>query len=108
MRTKEELLDFLNRVVGEEYITVEGNGDEGEKVDILPYNYHITSGEYSDISGYITFKGERLDEFNHSTRQMVKVLVDCMNHAYSASIKDCLAGDPDMLSQYKMSRFKFQ
>jgi hypothetical protein len=109
MRTKEELLEFLNRVVGEEYVTVEGNGDDGEKVNILPYNYEITSGGFSEnINGFITFKGEHLDAFNHSTREMVKVLVDCMNHAYSASIKDCLAGDPDILSQYKMSRFKFQ
>jgi hypothetical protein len=109
MRTKEELLDFLKRVVGEEYITVQGNGDEGEKVDILPYSYEITSGGLGEnINGFITFKGENLDDFNHSTREMVKVLVDCMNHAYSASIKDCLVGDPDMLNQYKMSRFKFQ
>jgi hypothetical protein len=110
MRTKEELLDFLNRVVGEQYIVVEDDGDGGQKVDIKPYSHEITSNNtYSNtISGFVTFKGERLDDFNNSGRDMVKILIDCMNHAYSSSIKDCLAGDPDMLNQYKMSRFKFQ
>ena len=108
MRTKEELLDFLNRVVGEEFITVTDDGEGGQKVDILPYSFSVESGVNNDISGYVTFKGERLDDFNHSTRQMVKILIDCMNHSYSQSVKDCLAGDPDMLSHYKMSRFKFQ
>ncbi len=110
MRTKEELLDFLYRVVGEDYIMVEDDPSGGEKVDIKPYYYEIDSNnEFSNtVSGSITFKGEHLDTFNNSGRDMVKTLVDCMNHAYSSSIKDCLAGDPDMLNQYKMSRFRFQ
>ena len=110
MRTKEELIEFLHRVVGEPYVIVEDDEDEDNgSVDIKPYSYEIsTGGGYTDtISGYITFKGERLDSFNNSGRDMVKTLIECMNHSYSAVIKDCLANDPDMLSHYKMSRFKF-
>ena len=108
MRTKQELIEFLHRVVGEPYVIVEGEGDdENGSVDIRPYAYEITSGGNSEISGYITCKGERLDSFNNSGRDMVKTLIECMNHSYSAAIKDCLANDPDMLSHYKMSRFKF-
>ena len=108
MRTKEELISFLHRVVGEDYVIVE-NDEENGSVDIKPYNYELSAGGgYTDtVSGYITFKGERLDSFNNSGRDMVKTLIECMNHSYSAAIKDCLANDPDMLSHYKMSRFKF-
>lgn len=105
MRTKEELLDFLHRVAGPDYVIVD---IENDSVDIKPFSYEITRGGYDNtICGFITFKGSQLDEFNNSGRDMIKTLVECMNHAYSASIKDCLAGDPDMLNQYKMSRFKF-
>ena len=108
MRTKQELIDFLNRVVGEPYVIIDGDDEDGS-VDIKPYNFELsTEGRYTNtVSGYITFKGEHLDSFNNSGRDMVKTLVECMNHAYSTSIKDCLANDPDMLSHYKMSRFKF-
>lgn len=107
MRTKEELLDFLHRVVGPDYVVVDIEDDSGS-VDIRPYNYEINVGGRSEtISGFITFKGERLDDFNNSGRDMVKTLIECMNHSYSQAVKDCLAGDPDMMSHYKMSRFKF-
>jgi hypothetical protein len=108
MRTKQELIDFLSRVVGIDYCIVDIT-DENGSVDIKPYNYEITRGGYENtISGYITFKGDHLDEFNNSGRDMVKTLIECMNHSYSQAVKDCLAGDPDMLNNYKMSRFKFQ
>lgn len=112
MRTKQELIDFLNRVVGEPYVFIDGDDEDGS-VDIKPYNFELSNGHTfthfnaDTVSGHITFKGERLDSFNNSGLDMVKTLVECMNHAYSTSIKDCLANDPDMLSHYKMSRFKF-
>mgnify|MGYP003671669395 CR=1 FL=1 len=107
MRTKKELMTFLHRIVGEEYCIIDV---EDDSIDIKPYGYHIWSYDTGKdtISGYITFKGERLDNFNNSGRDMIKSLVNGMNHSYSTAIKDCLIGDPDMLNNYKMSRFKFQ
>jgi len=74
MRTKDELLDFLFRVVGEEYIIVTSDDNGGEKVDIKPYDYQISQNNgYDDsISGSIRFKGEYLNDFNNSGRDMVK------------------------------------
>tara|TARA_R110000803_G_scaffold1618_2_gene5164 strand:- start:1304 stop:1624 length:321 start_codon:yes stop_codon:yes gene_type:complete len=106
MRTKKELMTFLHRIVGEEYCIIDVGDDS---IDIKPYGYQTTIVAVEDtISGYITFKGERLDNFNNSGRDMIKSLVNGMNHSYSTAIKDCLIGDPDMLNNYKMSRFKFQ
>jgi hypothetical protein len=104
MRTKEELIQFLHNVAGEDSITV--NHETG-KIDIKPYTINNTTHENGHASGEIRFKGEHFDDFNHSDISMVRAIVDSLNYAYSQSIKDCLAIDPDMLSQYKMTRFKF-
>jgi hypothetical protein len=101
MRTKEELIEFLNKVVGEDYITVT------DSIDIKPYQIGTTSSDGDTISGEILFKGEPIDTFRNAEHRIVRTLVDAMNYSYGQSIKDCLVVDPDMLSQYKMTRFKF-
>ena len=101
MRTKEELIEFLNTVVGGDYITVT------DSIDIKPYQIGTTSSDGDTISGEILFKGESIDTFRNAEHRIVQTLVDAMNYSYGQSIKDCLTVDPNMLSQYKMSRFKF-
>lgn len=102
MRTKEELIEFLNQVVGEDYITVT------DSIEIKPYQIGTTSSDINGtISGSILFKGDSIDTFRNAEHRIVQTLVDAMNYSYGQSIKDCLVVDPDMLSQYKMTRFKF-
>ena len=103
MRTKEELIEFLHKVVGESYVHV-----GTEDIEIKPYQIGTTSSDISGtISGSILFKGDSIDTFRNSDRALIKSIVDAMNYSYGQSIKDCLTIDPDMLSQYKMTRFKF-
>ena len=101
MRTKEELIEFLHQVVGEDYITVT------DSIEIKPYQIGTTSSDGDTISGEILFKGESIDTFRNAEHRIVQTLVDAMNYSYGQSIKDCLVVDPNMLSQYKMTRFKF-
>jgi hypothetical protein len=107
MRTKEELIEFLERVVGLEYCEIT-EGENG-KVDIKPYRVaNSTSDNRLGYSGQIKYKEIVIEEFHNSDRDTIKTIVDVMNHAYAQSIKDCLAGDPDLMNTYTMSRFKFQ
>ena len=88
-------------MVGGDYITVT------DSIDIKPYQIGTTSSDGDTISGEILFKGESIDTFRNAEHRIVQTLVDAMNYSYGQSIKDCLTVDPNMLSQYKMSRFKF-
>lgn len=105
MRTKEELIEFLDRVVGLDYCVIT-EGENG-RVDIKPYSVEVENGGRS-VSGSIKYKEHSIEEFYNSDTQTINTIVDVMNHAYSQSIKDCLAGDPDLMNRYTMSRFKFQ
>ena len=103
MRTKEELIEFLHKVVGESYVRV-----STEDIEIKPYQIGTTSSDINGtISGSILFKGESIDNFRNSDHALVKSIVDAMNYSYAQSVKDCLTVDPDLLSHYKMTRFKF-
>lgn len=102
MRTKEELVQFLHNVVGEDYIFV-----NDDTIDIKPFQIGTSSSNGNTISGDILFKGESIETFNNSERNVVQTIVDAMNYSYSQSIRDCISVDPDMINEYKMSRFKF-
>jgi hypothetical protein len=102
MRTKDELIGFLHRVVGEEYVH-----QNGESIDIKPYTIEYSENRGTIVSGSIMFKTEVMDTVHNSDHNMVRSIIESLNTAYSQSIKDCLSGDPDMLSTYKMSKFKF-
>jgi len=82
-----ELREFLNRVVGQGSIT---QNDEGQW-SIKPYEVVITSRNGDHVNGFISFKGERFQEFNgdaHNDLRIVNGIVESLNHGYAAAIKD--------------------
>ena len=73
-----ELREFLNRVVGQGSIT---QNDEGQW-SIKPYEVVITSRNGDHVNGFISFKGERFQEFNgdaHNDLRIVNGIVESSN-----------------------------
>lgn len=83
-----ELREFLNKVVGQGSIT---QNEEGQW-SIKPYEIVTIKREGGYINGYITFKGERFQDFSGyegtNTEQMVNTIVESLNHGYASAIKD--------------------
>lgn len=71
-----ELKDFLEKVVGSGsiYLTEEG--------------WEIKPFEINTRGGYISFKGERVQNFGNTDPSIVEAIVQGMNYSYGMAIKD--------------------
>ena len=106
METREELLLFLRMVVGDEYLSI----DEDGECTVEPYTLVLDSLENSpqSVGGSIMFKGTPFEEFSSVNSDVIRAVVIGMNHAYTTAIRDCLDGSPNTVNEYSMSKLKFK
>lgn len=84
-----ELREFLYRVVGQGSVTQNGEGEWS----IKPYEIVITTRERNHVNGYISFKGERFQEFTadvFNDLKIIETIVESLNHGYGSAIKDVI------------------
>lgn len=72
-----ELKEFLEKVVGSGSISENEDG-----------TWNITPFEIDRRNKYISFKGERVQNYNNTDIAIVESIVNGMNYAYGIAIKD--------------------
>jgi len=83
-----ELKEFLDKVVGSG--SLHQNDDGLWKIQ--PYEIVIEDNNRGHISGFLSFKGERFQDFSASGQDIktVEGFVESLNHGYTQAIKDVI------------------
>lgn len=81
-----ELKEFLDKVVGSGSLYQNEDG----LWKIQPYEIVVEDNDRGYVSGFISFKGERFQNFNSSGQELktVEGFVESLNHGYTQAIKD--------------------